>query len=309
MRRISFAGIVLLISSSLLMAQTWRGKGRLEGTVTDSQGKPVVGAVVKLQNVSKGGSFELKTDEKGNWVAGGIASGVWYIDVGAQGYRLRQLSAQVSEVTRGKPVVVTLEPDPLAVAGALDEAKKKELSAQLGKGDALFQEGSYEQALAEYQAILAKYPEVALVNVSVANCYYEMKQPEKAIEALTLALEKNPTSTDVIVRLGNIYAETGNLAKALEYFGKIDEKSITNPVTFYNIGVLLFNNQRIPEAKGYFEKSITLDPSFADGYYQLGLCLVNQNDLAKAKEVFNKFLALAPDHPNAPMVQNIMKSL
>jgi len=310
MRRLAYCAFLLFVSSALCFGQSWRGKGRLEGSVKDPDGKPIVGATVKLTCAKYGGSFEVKSDDSGKWVASGIRGSDWFIDIGAKGYMLKQLSNYISEVNRNKPVDVVLELDPASVAGAMAAEQLAEAQQVLSKGNELFNQGKFPEALVEYQAILVKNPDLNVINVNIANCYYEMKQVDKAIETLQQALQKDPAATDIMIRLGNLFAENGNLEKAMEYFGKIDQNLITNPITFYNIGVLLFNNGKAAEAQGYFQNAVRVDPNYADGYFQLGLCHVNAGDLVKAKESFNKFLSLAPaDHPNVPNVQAIMKTL
>lgn len=309
MKKIGAVALVLFFSTTLALGQSWRGHGRLEGSVKDPDGKPIAGATITLTCVKYGGTFEVKSDGKGNWVAGGIRGSDWNLDISAPGFVTRQLSNYISEVNRNKPVDVVLDRNVAAIASAESASQLAEAQSFLVKGNELFNQKKYAEALAEYQSILTKNPDLYVVNINIANCYYEMKQPEKAIESLNLILAKDPASVDAMSRLGSIYAETGNLEKALEYFGKIDEKMIKNPTIFYNIGVLLYNKQRVPEALIYFQKAIGVDANFADGYYQVGLCYINQGDMAKAKEAFSKFLAIAPDSPNAPMVQSILKSM
>ncbi len=309
MKKFLGAALILCLSVGLGYAQSWRGKGRVEGSVKDPDGKPVVGASIQLKNVKYGGDLKLTTDKDGKWVAGGIRAGDWYVDISAQGFALKQLSMPISEVNRNKPVDVILDRDAAAMASAQSAAEIAEASAFLSKGNDLFNQGKFPEALAEYQAILAKHPEVQAININIANCYYEMKQPEKAVETLETALAADPASIEIMTRLGNLYAESGNLEKALAIFGKIDQTAIKNPVTFYNIAVLLFNSGKTNDSLGYLQKAIAVDPNFADGYWQMGLCYANLGDLPKAKEAFTKFLQLAPDSPNAPAAQNILKSL
>lgn len=308
-KKLTHAAIMLLVFSSLLAAQSWRGKGRLEGSVKDPDGKPIEGATIKLECVKYGGGFEVKSDKNGRWVAAGIRGSDWNLDISAPGFMLKQLSNYLSEVNRNKPVDVVLDRDASASAAAASAVQRQEAMSILTKGNELFKQGKIAEALSEYQAILAKNPELTIVNLNIANCYYEMKQLDKAIEAISLHLAADPTNADAITRIGNIYAEQGNLEKALEYFGKIDQSLIRNPVTFYNIGILLFNNQKTAESLGYFQKAVTVDPSFADGHYQIGLCYLNQGDMPKAKESLKKFLEIAPDHPNAAQVQAIISAM
>ena len=56
-------------------AQDWKGMGRIEGRVVDADGKPIVGAELKLELVGRGAGATAKTDKNGRWALGGIAAG------------------------------------------------------------------------------------------------------------------------------------------------------------------------------------------------------------------------------------------
>ena len=70
----------VLVAAALTLAapafaQDWKGMGRLEGRVLDPDGKPLPDVTVKLNLPSRGGGTTIKTDKKGHWAIGGIASG------------------------------------------------------------------------------------------------------------------------------------------------------------------------------------------------------------------------------------------
>ena len=90
-RRISRLSVLLVlfvaVTASSAAAQDWRGKGRLEGRVTDEDGKPVAGATVKIRlpdNPSQG--VDLKSDSKGRWAYLGLRGGDWKITIEAPGF-------------------------------------------------------------------------------------------------------------------------------------------------------------------------------------------------------------------------------
>src|SRR5262249_34749226 len=100
------AGIVLFAGP--LPAQDWKGMGRFEGRVLDPDGKPVPDAVVKLELPSRGGGgTTLKTDKKGRWAVGGVASGRWNVDISAPGFADKKVSIDLpAESARLDPVEV-----------------------------------------------------------------------------------------------------------------------------------------------------------------------------------------------------------
>src|SRR5262245_36701719 len=61
--------------------------GHIKGTVTDEQGQPLEGAVMKLHNTGKGGNFQVKTDKKGMYYKRSIPSGDYEFTLEKDGYK------------------------------------------------------------------------------------------------------------------------------------------------------------------------------------------------------------------------------
>lgn len=294
--------LVFILFSSLVFSQDWRGKGRIKGVVLTEDGKPIPNVKVIFEHSKYGAKFELLTDEKGKWVASNIRGGEWDIDFWAEGYEPKKISFPVSEVVRSKPLEIRLKKSEQQIVS-------EKISALLVKGNELFDQKKYKEAIEEFQSILKENPELYMINKNIGNCYYELGDYDSTIKYYEIVLEKEPKSEEILITLGNIYLEKGELEKGLSYFKQIDEEAIASPLTFYNIGTLLFNKGKADMAIGYYKKAITLDPDLSDAYYQLGLCYLNINENEKAKENFNKFLELVPDSEKAPTVKEILKYL
>lgn len=93
------------------------------------------------------------------------------------------------------------------------------------RAEALFLEGRYEDAIAEYSAISERYPEwkdseCALFMIGV--CLKKMGRNSEAIEAFELAARRFPDLkgwTDVTyLHLGRVYEEEGETAKAVKAY-------------------------------------------------------------------------------------------
>ncbi|MBI4903132.1 MAG: carboxypeptidase regulatory-like domain-containing protein [Acidobacteria bacterium] len=88
---------------------------RLVGTITDSSGASVAGAVVRLTNEGTGTTFEVKASGSGSYVFEALQSGRYTVRVNLQGFK--EFVSTGNQVTIGQPttVNVTLE------VGALSE--------------------------------------------------------------------------------------------------------------------------------------------------------------------------------------------
>jgi len=107
---------LILVISFLLIADgvqaqsgAARGRGRIRGIVTDTQGNPLESVLVRFTSNRLQTSFELRTNNKGEWVAAGIAGGQWNIDFIKDGFMQKNISTSVSTVVYNKPIELSLE--------------------------------------------------------------------------------------------------------------------------------------------------------------------------------------------------------
>ena len=91
---------IMLLAVSVASAQEYKGKGRLLGTVTDPDGKP-------LEGVRDG--FEVRTDKEGRWVAAWVRGGAWNIDFEKVGFAPKKISVEVQDFQKNPEIKVALQ--------------------------------------------------------------------------------------------------------------------------------------------------------------------------------------------------------
>jgi tetratricopeptide (TPR) repeat protein len=285
-------------------AQDWKGMGRLEGRVLDPDGKPLPDVTVKLNLPSRGGGTTIKTDKKGHWAIGGIASGAWQIDLEAPGYAVKKVSITLpTEASRLTPIEVKL--DKAAPAGP-----RPEIRQALEKGDAAFKEGRYAEARAEYEKLLSLGPEVAgTLNRQIAYTYSREGNYAKAVEYLEKVIQAEPTDVSLKLVAAQEALRGGMLDKGLEMLKGVDDSSIKDPEVFYNVAALLLNAQKPAPAIEYLTKAVTVDPAYVDGYFQRGLAYLGQGKMAEAKADFNKVIELAPTSAQADTAKKALAQM
>jgi tetratricopeptide (TPR) repeat protein len=309
--RLALAAVVAAGLSGPAAAQDWKGSGRFEGKVLDSEGKPIEGATVKLNLPSRGGGTTVKTDKKGKWALGGVAAGEWQMDVEAAGYAAKQGKFNLpSESARLAPMEIRLDkagpppPDPA-------------LLAAVQKGDEAYKAGRYAEARAEYEKVLALKPELApTLHELIARCYSQEGNSAKAVEHLETLIAAQPGNVNARIIAAQEALRGNMLDKGMALLKGIDESAITNPEIYYNIAVILrnqpdaaANTASAQAAADYLTKAIALDATFVDGYLQRGLTYLGLQKMAEAKADFQKVVELAPGTPNAEMAQKALASL
>jgi tetratricopeptide (TPR) repeat protein len=319
-RRIAvIVAVVVLAGTSMAAAQTWRGQGRMAGKVTDEAGAPIDGVAVKLFLPSGNGGFEVKSNKKGEWSAGGISSGAWQVDFSKAGFETRRVTVDVEQLNPKPPMDIVMKkaaPD----ANAIVAEKMKQAAG-------LVTEKKYAEALAIYTDLLAKYPQAYQIELAVARAYHAEAASDKSayakeIEHLKKFLEKEPNNIEIKLLTGAEMIQKGDPEEGKAMLASVDDSSVKDPMVFVNVGINLMNQNKAKEAMPFFEKAIARFPESADAYYyrgitnmQLGTAIRPDNQaegdklLASCKADLQKFIQMAPTAPEAAAAQKMLEAL
>lgn len=315
-----FANLIFCLSL-FLYSQLGIGNGRLQGTVFDSEGQALPGATIKVANVRYNNVLTTRTDKKGRWSMGGLASGPYTIEVALEGYEEHKEEIMFNQVANSTLVWDTrLRKKGEAVIEA-DPAKRENaaMAALLKEGNQLYVEKQPAEALGRFQQFLEKNPNVYKVHINIGNCFLEMKEYDKAIAAYQAYLEKavaekgslksDNLAATVMSSMGEISLVQGNIDKAKEYFKQAVDISPTDEVLAYNVGESFFKRGEIEQAFDYFSSAIKTKGTWAPPYLGLGYVCLNKGQYALAIENLKKFLELAPDDPQAATIKNLIPEL
>jgi tetratricopeptide (TPR) repeat protein len=301
MKRILFAFSVAAIATPLL-AQDWKGMGRLQGRVTDPDGKPVAGATVKLDCPSRGGGTTVETDKKGNWAYLGLAACSWNVEIKAEGLLSHtRVVNMMSDQARMNPVDVKLE---------RPKGPPPELLAAVKNGDDAFAAQNWVAARENYEKVLALRPDLGpQVYQKLAQSYAGEKNSVKAIEYLELSMAADPSRMDLRFAAAQTALESGASEKGLEFLKGIDDALVKGPDGYFNLAIYFLRKTDAPNAIAYFTKALAKDDKLADAYYWRGMSYVRDGKLAEAKADMQKCLEVDPTGPNAEKAKKAIDQL
>jgi Tfp pilus assembly protein PilF len=304
----SFSIAALFLVSSAAYAQEWRGMGRVGGKVIDEDtGQPIAGVTVKamMPRSDNRGPGDSKSNDKGDWAVGGLASGEWALDFVKDGYETRSISVPVSEMGGRRPMEVKMKkkaappPDP-----------NLEIKTKLTEAAAMMNAKQFADARAIYEDLAAKHPEVKQFRPLIARTYYGEGNKTAAIEQLRKASAEDPENIEVRLLLGTTLMEAGQADEARTILASVDETKVTDPTVFLNIGIGLINDKKHAEAVTWFDKAIQRFPQHADGYYYRGISQLSLGKTAEAKADLEKYVAMAPpDAPELATAKQILASI
>ena len=302
MRKAVFIVTLILLASTIVLSQAYKGKGKVKGYVFDEEGNPLQEVKVKLYSLKAQSGFETVTDADGRWKAYWIRGGTWNIDFEKIGYKPKKMSAEIKEWSKNPDMEIKME----KIEGSVIT---EELKENLREGNELFNEEKYEEALESYKSIIEEFPDAYVIHKNIGNCYFQMEKYNLAEEYYRMVLEKDSSNNEVKLLIGNTYANRGKSDKALEWYSKIEFDKIDDPIVLYNIGTNFYNISKFEDALKYYKRAVEIQDDFLDGLYQLGLAHLTLGNNQEAIDVFEDYLEHDSDSEKASQVRGFVEFL
>lgn len=316
MRRLylMYAAIVTLMLAAPALAQT----GRVGGTVKDTEGKPIKGATVKALNPSASPSeFTATTDDRGRFSMIGLRSGNWKFIAEAPGYMPQEGAAPIRTIgAPNPPLEFTLAKGAAAGPAALSN----EVQAELQTADQLRNAGQYQQAIAAYEGIKAKNPNLTMINMVIAGTYRQQAAQEKdeaarkglfdkALAAYQEVLSADPNNQRATIEIGMTHMSMGDLDAAEKALQPVADSPSASREVFYNLGEIKFNKGDAVGAEAMYKRASDVDPSWQRPKLKLGLIAFSKGDKEGAIKIFEEVVAADPNAPEAAEANAFLKEL
>lgn len=293
--------LVMLFAAVPAFAQSWAGRGRLKGVITNKLGEPVEGAQVWLRKgfesidpASPGdGPRPLATNKNGRWAIVGLARGTWQMLILKEDFALHEAHVSVNEYDDSQFIVVRL-------------VVQNTAATALARGNELNRASKYPEARAEYEkAIVNLAPENhPPIRRAIARTYYQENRPEKAVEVLEQDLAINPGDEESLSLVINLLVGQGKEKEAEVYMAKL-----ADPSSLLITGIRYYNDGMLTEALDELNKAMKLYPNLPDVYYYRGLVFLGSNKTDEARADFRKLIELDPNHANADEVREMLEAI
>ena len=304
LRKLIMAAPLTLLFSAAAWAQT----GAIEGDVKGEDGKPAVGAVIKIERKDIKGNYNTKTDKKGHYYYGGLGLGMYDITVEVNG---KAVDMMRGVRTQGAPAEINFDLKATAARNAAAAAAGGAAAPppEENRGLTPAQKAEQERVRKEAEAQLAKNKELNDA-FGAGRDAETAKNWDVAIQQFTKAGELGPTQHVVWSHLADAYIsraatksgadQQADLAKGVEYYKKAIELKPDDPAYHNNYALALAKTKNLTEAQAELTKAAQLDPPSAGKYYyNLGATLVNAGQNDPAGDAFRKAIETDPNYADA----------
>ncbi|MDD5226881.1 MAG: tetratricopeptide repeat protein [Candidatus Omnitrophica bacterium] len=181
----------------------------------------------------------------------------------------------------------------------------------LDKGTQLAQSEKYDEAIAEFNKVIARDPNNVAAYVALGNAYKQKKEVEKALATYTQGLEiakDDRRTTDLYKERADAYLRAGwsgkgdkNFELAIADLNKAEPFQSKNGWHFQRKGWAYSGAKNYKQAAIEFQKAAELLPpqSKAHAYFGRGKDYAAQNRFGEALSDFNKAIELEPKFAEA----------
>ncbi|MCC6860816.1 MAG: carboxypeptidase regulatory-like domain-containing protein [Bryobacterales bacterium] len=300
---VAAAGVLMFAASAT--AQT----SSLEGEVKGPDGKPLKGALVKIERKDIRGNYKVKTDKKGHYFHAGLPLGMYKVTLEVDGRDVDSVDGVRTRLGDPTPVNFDMQAIRQRQEALQKAAESGQLSQEQQRGLSSEQKAALEKAMKEREQALAKNKELNdAFNQGVQAL--NGKQFDAAIAAFTKAGELDPKQHVVWAQLAEAYMQSGGTksgaeqdalyAKGLESYQKAMELKPEDAAYHNNFALALARARKFDEAKAELTKAAQLDPPQAGRYYyNLGAVLVNTGQMEPAGDAFKKAIEADPNYAPA----------
>src|SRR5215831_19450008 len=222
MRRSSFIAGVLAVAFLIPVSGLAQfGQGSIQGKVLDRDGKPLQGAIARIQNTSTRQIDEGKTNKNGGYSVTGLYQGKYKVTLVVDGHAVMVRGESVGDdlfVTSGQDTTVNFDmrkapatppPDvaPLPATtgskGKTDAEKKanEAMRAAFTAGMSALKAQNFDEAIKQLQLAGEKDPSQPAIFGNLGLAYLRTKKYDDAIEVLRKSLELKPDDAGVHLSL------------------------------------------------------------------------------------------------------------
>ena len=169
-------------------------------------------------------------------------------------------------------------------------------SEHMDLGMAYYEQGKYDEAVAEFQAAIELEPDDAEAHRNLGTAYLEQGELEEAVASYGQAIELDPDFGEAYGDLAGAYVNLGRLSEAIAAGEKAIELAPDYAMAYNNLGFAYYTQGMLDEAIAEYQEAIRINPDFDKAHDNLGVAYMMQDQLDEAIAEFKEVIRINPDH-------------
>ncbi len=177
-------------------------------------------------------------------------------------------------------------------------------------GDLYARQGKVEEAIGEFEMIVAKRPQHLSALMILGMLHEQRKDYARAMAKYEEALRVDATFAPAANNLAWILIESdGDKERALSYAEAARRAMPGDPYIGDTLGWIYYHKQMYAKSANLLKESVDQLPEHPLFLYHYGMAQYANKNSAEAKKSLAKFLSLSPDNPSAPKAKEALAAL
>jgi len=270
---------------------------------------------VRLERFSGGLVDQIATDSHGRFRFPNLQRGYYKVIVSAPGYRAAQVDADLQVLFRLYLVVELISEAAKNSSGmplltdVVDARIPQAARDDFANGRAALAKKNYKEGIALLEKATLGYSNFFEAQLLLGIAHMDLKEWEKAEQALQRTLEIKPQYAPAMIYLGEVYWRQKRYPDAEQTLReglKLDEKSWHGQFT---LGRLYWDMGEVTKAGGPIGMTLQLKPDLAEAHLLAGNILLRVNQRERALVEYREYLRLAPKGEFVSQAQELVRKL
>lgn len=167
---------------------------------------------------------------------------------------------------------------------------------QLGEGQS--PAAVVEQAIAEYEKLVALEPKVVEHRMILGQLYTVKHDAKKAEAAFASARELEPANEEIVLNMARLFAESGDLNRAAEAIAKVPVNDRT-PKMESALGATYEQLKKLPEAIAAYQRALDMEPGDLHTAEALAQALLANDQLDESLKQYRALTEADPENAEA----------
>jgi tetratricopeptide (TPR) repeat protein len=133
------------------------------------------------------------------------------------------------------------------------------------------------------------------VRFRLANAYYDAGRKEEALSQYQRILAQKPDYVEALVNMGNLLNEIGKSDQAVDALAKAIGVKPNDPLALASLGNTLYGQQKYAEAADLYRKALAADPKCYQAEYYWGVAFADAGIYREAIRHWQKVVDIAPN--------------
>ena len=277
--------------------------------------KPAEGIPVRLERFSGGITDQITTDSRGRFRFANLQRGYYRIIINAPGFSPAQQDADLTLLFKAYLLFTLTNSESNRATGmgasidVIDARVPRSAREEFVRGREALAKKSARDAIIHFQKAIFFYPEFFEADLLLATAFMDLRDWQKAENALISALQIKPDNATALLALGEVYwrqKRYDEAEKTLLEGLKLEEK---NWHGHFTLGRLYWDKGDVMKAGPSIGRTLQLKPDFAEAHLLAGNILLRLNQPQRAQAEYEEYLRLAPKGEYATEARTLIQKL